>query len=241
MKIRYTYWVLSVIPLTYFLIYDLRAGLDEDGVVESIGAFSFLISGLIFVYLFIYKNNDKHYKFLGKLTKRNIYFILLGILFLMAFGEEISWGQRIFNWDTPDEFKHLNAQQETNLHNLWWFQAYREDGTYKSFFENMLNFNRLFNMFWLLYCVVIPLTSIISKKGRKIINHLGIPLVPLWIGMFFILNYTVFIIIIKFYPIDNFSFDELKESFYAIGFTFLSLHFLKLNSLSEIKDQNTIV
>ncbi len=33
-------------------------------------------------------------------------------------GEEISWGQHYFRWVTPEEFKQLNSQGETNLHNL---------------------------------------------------------------------------------------------------------------------------
>jgi hypothetical protein len=232
MKVSNKFWLFLIIPLTYILFYKLKIRIEEDGVVESIGALAYLISGLTFIYLFIYKQVDKSYKFLGKSTKRNIYFMLLGILFLMAFGEEISWGQRIFNWNTPEEFKHLNAQEETNLHNLWMFQSYREDGSYKSFFENMLNFNRLFNIFWLLFCVVIPITASISEKGKKIINHLGIPLVPLWIGVFFMLNYVVYLFTINFYHIDHYGIDELKESLYAIGFAFLSLHYIKKRRLS---------
>ena len=33
--------------------------------------------------------------------------------------EEISWGQRIFGWSTPERLENLNAQQETNLHNIF--------------------------------------------------------------------------------------------------------------------------
>ncbi|MDX1485252.1 MAG: hypothetical protein R3229_12310 [Alphaproteobacteria bacterium] len=33
-------------------------------------------------------------------------------------GEEISWGQHFFGWDTPDWIRERNIQRETNLHNL---------------------------------------------------------------------------------------------------------------------------
>lgn len=46
-----------------------------------------------------------------------ICFLLAIILFLMA-GEELSWGQRIFNWKTPDLIATYNIQKETNFHNL---------------------------------------------------------------------------------------------------------------------------
>ena len=39
------------------------------------------------------------------------------VLFIMA-GEELSWGQRIFGWATPDSLSGLNEQGEMNLHNL---------------------------------------------------------------------------------------------------------------------------
>lgn len=32
-------------------------------------------------------------------------------------GEEISWGQHIFEWSSPDFWKQINDQGETNLHN----------------------------------------------------------------------------------------------------------------------------
>lgn len=235
MKVSKKFWIFLIIPLTYILLYNLKKDYQitlskEDGFIEYTGAFAWLIASVMFIYLFI-TIYDKQFTFLGKSTKRNIYFALLGIIFFLAFGEEISWGQRIFNWNTPEGFKGLNAQKETNFHNLWLFQAYREDGTSKSFFENMLNINRLLNIFWLLFCVVIPTISLISNKGKKIINYLGIPLVPLWIGGFFILNYTVFIFSIYINNHINYihflSVDEVKESFYAIGFALLGLHLFK--------------
>lgn len=37
-------------------------------------------------------------------------------------GEEVSWGQWWFGWDTPEFWEQLNYQQETNLHNTSsWF------------------------------------------------------------------------------------------------------------------------
>lgn len=43
--------------------------------------------------------------------------LLALVLFVMA-GEELSWGQRIFHWSTPEGYAKINAQSETNLHNL---------------------------------------------------------------------------------------------------------------------------
>lgn len=44
---------------------------------------------------------------------------LLGALFLLfVAGEELSWGQRIFDWRTPEELARVNRQGETTLHNI---------------------------------------------------------------------------------------------------------------------------
>lgn len=42
--------------------------------------------------------------------------MLLGAVYFA--GEEISWGQHLFFWDTPDVWRDVNDQRETNLHNV---------------------------------------------------------------------------------------------------------------------------
>ena len=46
--------------------------------------------------------------------------VLICVALLAAFGagEELSWGQRLFNTEVPEFFRQHNAQAETNIHNL---------------------------------------------------------------------------------------------------------------------------
>lgn len=44
---------------------------------------------------------------------------MLAAAALLAAGEEASWGQWYFRWQTPDAWADLNQQGETNLHNLF--------------------------------------------------------------------------------------------------------------------------
>lgn len=46
-----------------------------------------------------------------------LWFFLASICCLYVAGEEVSWGQHIWDWATPDFWGHVNDQQETNLHN----------------------------------------------------------------------------------------------------------------------------
>jgi hypothetical protein len=103
----------------------------EDGVFENIGAVSFLVASAMFLLTFKMSYGQKHI-FLGIATRGNVYFGMLALLMFVCFGEEISWGQRIWSWETPTWIASQNAQGETNLHNLWPFHGTNPDGSKKS-------------------------------------------------------------------------------------------------------------
>ncbi len=44
--------------------------------------------------------------------------------------EELAWGQVIFSWRTPSLLNEINAQNETTLHNIGWFQDRLDAGTF---------------------------------------------------------------------------------------------------------------
>lgn len=44
-------------------------------------------------------------------------YLAAGFFFLV--GEELSWGQRILGWSTPESLQAINKQRETNLHNIY--------------------------------------------------------------------------------------------------------------------------
>jgi hypothetical protein len=47
-----------------------------------------------------------------------LYLAGLAFFFFVCAGEELSWGQRVFGFKTPDAIKRSNEQKEFNLHNL---------------------------------------------------------------------------------------------------------------------------
>ncbi len=48
---------------------------------------------------------------------QSIWFLFLFIFCFIAFGEEISWGQHIWGFESPELLQKINKQQETNIHN----------------------------------------------------------------------------------------------------------------------------
>jgi len=92
--------------------------------------------------------------------------LLLGLLFLFAVGEEISWGQRLFNIQSSEWFQEHNAQEEMNLHNL----------VVKGTKINRLIFSTGLGIIMIIYLAVI--TPLYRRKGKlsRFIDSLAIPI-----------------------------------------------------------------
>ena len=98
--------------LTFYFTDDFYRGLvAEDGPFEDLTALVLLTISVLFLIRLIKerKQNNKWWMLLNVL-------IVLGAFF--GFGEEISWGQRIFSIQSGEFFTNNNMQAETNLHNL---------------------------------------------------------------------------------------------------------------------------
>ncbi len=80
----------------------------EDSWVESLTAAWLILTALTLLAAALAEQRS---------PQRYIY-ILAAIAFLFAFGEEISWGQRIIGFATPDFLLNINRQGEVNLHNI---------------------------------------------------------------------------------------------------------------------------
>ena len=89
---------------------------SEDGAVE-ITTFMLLIIS-IFISIFTLVKIKKKLK-----TKKEFFFLFIFLIGLIYFaGEEVSWGQHYFHWDTSNFFLLFNSQKETNIHNISsWF------------------------------------------------------------------------------------------------------------------------
>lgn len=85
--------------------------LDEDSLVEWLQFFSLAAAG-IFLPLLAFRLSRTGHKIMALLYG----VVTAGVWFLA--GEEISWGQRIFGWQTPEAMEAINRQGETTVHNI---------------------------------------------------------------------------------------------------------------------------
>lgn len=145
----------------------------EDGVYEYLTCLFLIVSTILFFLAFL-KSPRSGQKY---------WYLLLALTMFFGAGEEISWGQRIFGWETPPD--SINVQGETNIHNLPLFDTVE---------GSVLNMSRLFMIFCLLWGVVLPLMSHMQRAFGfvwTLISRLQIPLVPLALGLLFPINIVI--------------------------------------------------
>jgi len=91
----------------------------EDAFLQDLQAVLFCLSAAFFLSTFIGARN-----LLSDPILRYC-FLLLAVIALFVAGEEISLGQRIFGFDTPEILRTTNVQGEINVHNLPGFHRIR--------------------------------------------------------------------------------------------------------------------
>ena len=99
-------------------IYRYKRLLGEGGILEYLQALILFTSA--WISWLISKDLRK------RLSMRLHAMVYAIISFVMLFVglEEIAWGQILFGWKTPENIAAVNAQNQTTLHNLEFFQNY---------------------------------------------------------------------------------------------------------------------
>ena len=132
----------------------------EDGYIEyGTALFLFCSSLLLFYRIFnLYK------------VKKTLWIIGmtgLALIFLFGTGEEISWGQRLFNVESSGYFLENNAQGETNLHNMV------VDGKK----VNKIIFSQLLTAVLIIYLIITPLLYRKFDAIKKLADNFAVPIV----------------------------------------------------------------
>jgi len=219
--------LIAVIVAAMYLIFFLdretvRWLTREDNVVESVGALLFLLASIGFGVAYLRPSRVRRaWSDSTGAARRSVFHLLLCLLFLLAFLEEISWGQRILKVETPDAIREVNRQGEINLHNLRWFHGHDESGNRKPFLELLINGDRMFSMFWFGYCVAVPLVARFSRRMSGLFVRIRLPVVPMAYVFLFLFNYLLARAVIAGNPAYRHNIVEVKET--AFSFLFMCI------------------
>ena len=183
--------LVSITFIFYYSNFTYQSLVKEDGIIEYLTAI-FLMSISIFLIKKLLEIEDI-------ISVNNFGIIIFSIIFFFGFGEEISWGQRIFNIETPTFFAQNNLQSETNIHNLM-------IGGVK--LNKLIFTNGLFLIFSF-YFLVFPYLYFRSIKARSFINKFSV-LLPRYSQSLIFICSTIVI-----YIFDHERISELWECLFA--------------------------
>jgi len=217
------YWITAFYVLLTFSTLGLGEkvaafAFPEDHYFENVGAISLFVASIIFFYTFFLSRKTQ---LSGRIFwVKQLVYLGLALLFLFGGGEEISWGQRIFNLKTPDALNEINAQGEITVHNI-------------SIMGHKLPFESEFDVLWLTMAVLIPLGSMFVKPFERFIGKF-LPVVHWWIGLLFLFDYGLAkiakIIFRTAYTYSRVPFvqavQEVKESNYELLFVLFAVFIL---------------
>ncbi|PCI03072.1 MAG: hypothetical protein COB81_04510 [Flavobacteriaceae bacterium] len=163
----------------------------EDGLAESATAVVlFAISVLTSIRLFkLWASKKGLWKF-GM--------IVLILVFIFGAGEEISWGQRIFNVESSEYFLENNAQGETNLHNM----------VVNGKKVNKIVFSQILTLVLVIYLLIVPFLYRKLQWVRTFLNQFSVP-VATWSQVIAFLSLTAIITIMP---------SSRKWELYELGF-----------------------
>jgi hypothetical protein len=228
---------LLLIPLFYFPCYisnDLLLDLTrEDGAYQNAGAILFLLTAIAFLILAASPKYYVAFKNTTKYSERK-YFLILTLVFFFACGEEISWGQRIFNFETPEAIKEINIQKEFNLHNLKIFHGKTPEGIEKTGVMAFLTMHRLFYMTFLAYLLILPILYYMNTKFKSFIDKIKLPVPNIMFGLLFAMNlfYDNIVRAID-STLDGHGIVEIKEFVVAFILFMFSLSWMNYKKLQE--------
>lgn len=132
---------------------------QEDGCLEWLTAIA-LLSGAMVCWWRCWTLRHSHPSVFRYCTA------IYGGVLLFGMGEEISWGQRVFGIETPEFLAEVNAQKETNLHNL----------VVKGTSINKLIFGKILAVGLFCYLIPMPIFFQRSPSVRRFFNRLAVPI-----------------------------------------------------------------
>ncbi len=199
----------------------------EDGLFEYLSAVILFTTFILFLILF--------------LAKKKLFYLIFCFVFFFGFAEEISWGQRLVAFETPESLKKVNRQAEFTIHNIPLFEGVTKEGVRTTGFLKLFSMHFAWKIFCLIYGALLPFILFFSKSLKKFFQRISFQVPPLILGSFFVLN-LIFYFSLKYYLShhyadlsDDRSLQEASEFLSSFIFFLISFYFV----LMEVKGEKS--
>ena len=156
------------------------------------------------------------------------WFLMMGLGTIVLFGEEISWGQSVFGWKPGAEMMKINAQHETNFHNLNLSLLMGLDPNGK-WYPHFKNANYLLNPAYYLAACILFIGLPVLKRMRRLPIIGEVPMPNTRIVFFFFANVLAYLFV------DRLLWDVGEVFEFAITTTFL---LTALDQLEQLKGES---
>jgi hypothetical protein len=200
--------------LFYWINIDFYFSLEkEDGFFEYLTFFFFLYIAFVGAFGY-YKTRVST----AQVAIKRLFLVLFSFMVLAGIvfaGEEISWGQRIIGFSTPEHLSEVNTQHELNLHNN------------KAVFRFVYYVYALVSTFF----VLAPLARHIATRiiQNQHFRHWVEVFIPDWSLIPYFIPNLIYTYVRVFYLRNATSFDiweEVSEVFFAAGLVMYTIHIL---------------
>ena len=159
-----TQFLLILAPLVLYFYYPVMYVrlISEDNIGESATFLALITASVLFAILFV----------TSRKKKGGVWHLLLAAGTFFIAMEEISWGQRLLGFHTPDFLQTINFQGEFTVHNI------------SAVAPTSLTYRLLGGVF-AVYGLVFPLLVAVSQRIRRVVEYVGLPLPPLHLAPIF--------------------------------------------------------
>ena len=180
------YYLFHYDPVNYVVL------IAEDKWAEYGTFVSFFVAGVLLL-LLAFKQ--------GAYLPRGIW-LVIGLLAIFIAGEEVSWGQRVFDIKTPSSIKQYNSQNELTLHN------------FKSLRDANKKLPAVLAYLILLWALLSITLTLFMRPLKETLLKMGIPVLPMKLLPIFLLIPFFYL----YFPTAKA--DELGELFLGLAVMF---------------------
>jgi len=183
----------------------------ENGFIENLQTVFVLVSIILLIKIKFH---------LKKLNFVHLFIIIKIFALTYYLGEEISWGQHFFKWNSPIIFQEINNQKETNLHNI------------SNLFDQL---PRALVFFWCAFSIILIKFIKLKNQNSKKFFFLVSPNKKLIYISFLLLALSIPDIIVDVFNLHPGHVDEFgKEIPGNIFYDVITFNFIRLSELHEL-------